>query len=338
MAKVLIVDDDAAFLESLVDGMQQYTEDFTYLEANNGRRALEILDSEPINVLVTDLKMPKMDGFELIARVVKDQPDLPCIVMTAYGTAEIERAFDEYSIAYIEKPIDIDQLHKLIIKAADSWGKEGQLKGISLASFLQMVEMEQKTCRIDVHNSIWGETGILRFARGKLFDAQLGDKTPEEAALTILSWNDCQITVKKQRPVFKRKIQQPLMELQMEAARLADEARKGEPPPEPVLTAKNLEDALQIDDLEIEDESELKAAESETADQEKAAEEAAKQAVKEAAEKAAEEVAEKERAKKTAVDIEALAEEELKKAMEEMERLRKENLSRKEREGSGTED
>lgn len=299
MPKVLIVDDDSAFLESLIDGMRQYTEDYTYLEAGNGREALEILGDETIDVLVTDLKMPKMDGFELIARVVKDNPDLPCIVMTAYGTAEIERAFDEYSIAYIEKPIDIDQLHKLIVKAADSWGKEGQLKGISLASFLQMVEMEQKTCRIDVHSSIWGETGVLRFAGGKLFDAELGDKPPEEAAMAILSWSDCQLTVKKQRPVFKRKINQSLMELQLEAARLADEARKDEPPPEPVLKAQDLEQAL-AERLE-----ELESGEPQPAPTEGG------------------------EAPRAAPVTEAVLEEEIRKVMEEMEALRRENLTRR---------
>lgn len=327
MTRVLIVDDDKAFLESLIDGMEQYTEDTTYESANNGRQALDILGEKAIDVLVTDLKMPKFDGFELIARVVKDYPDIPCIVMTAYGTPEIERAFDEYSIAYIEKPIDIDQLHKLIVKAAETAGREGQLKGISLASFLQMVEMEQKTCRIDVHSSIWGETGILRFAKGKLFDAELGDKAPLEAALTILAWQDCQITVRKQRPVFKRKIQRPMMELQMEAARLADEANKDKPKPESVLKAESLEEALQIDDLAIEG---LDEAPSSTDDGDAAADDSGTEA--EDTEKTAPEKSEEkeqqqvsENGKRTAIDIEALAEEELRKAMEEMDQLRKRN-------------
>jgi|GEM_PF-6867052 len=258
--KVLIVDDDEVFLESLVDGLEQNTDNFSYRVAYNGRQALEILQEGNIGVMVTDLKMPRMDGFDLIARAVKEFPELPCIVMTAYGTQDIERAFDDYSISYIEKPIEIDELYRLIGKSADSWGREGKLRGVTLGSFLQLIEMEQKTCRLDIHSSIWGDTGVLRFARGKLFDATLGKLKPDEAALKIMSWEDVTITVKKQRPVFKRRIKTPMMELQMEALRLADEENKGKAPTKPMLEADSLDKALEMieesDELTIEEEPE----------------------------------------------------------------------------------
>ncbi|MCD4733157.1 response regulator [bacterium] len=260
MMKVLIVDDDEVFLESLIDGLEQNTDNFSYRVAYNGRQALEILQEGNIGVMVTDLKMPRMDGFDLIARAVKEFPELPCIVMTAYGTQDIERAFDDYSISYIEKPIEIDELYRLIGKAADSWGREGKLRGVTLSSFLQLIEMEQKTCRLDIHSSIWGDTGVLRFARGKLFDATLGKLKPDEAALKIMSWEDVTITVKKQRPVFKRRIKTPMMELQMEALRLADEENRGKAPTKPVLEADSLSKALELieesDELTVESEPE----------------------------------------------------------------------------------
>ena len=90
MKNVLIVDDEKSFLLSLVEGLLSFAGDFNTLTAENGKKAVEVLKSANIDLVVTDLKMPEMDGFELLAYMSRNYPDIPVIVMTAYCTPEIK--------------------------------------------------------------------------------------------------------------------------------------------------------------------------------------------------------------------------------------------------------
>ncbi|HDH98197.1 MAG TPA: response regulator, partial [Deltaproteobacteria bacterium] len=67
MKNVLIVDDEKVFLLSLSDGLKSYSDEFNVLIAFNGKEAVKILNSSKIDLVVTDLKMPEMDGFQLLA-------------------------------------------------------------------------------------------------------------------------------------------------------------------------------------------------------------------------------------------------------------------------------
>ncbi|MBU4033185.1 MAG: response regulator, partial [Proteobacteria bacterium] len=66
MKKVLVVDDDHGFLLSLQDMCRERVDTFQIVTAGNGKEALTVLSSQPIDLVVTDLKMPEMDGFELV--------------------------------------------------------------------------------------------------------------------------------------------------------------------------------------------------------------------------------------------------------------------------------
>jgi CheY-like chemotaxis protein len=231
MKKVLLVDDDSAFLESLKDGLEQYDDGIGYLAAGDGEEALRVLEKEKIVTLVTDLRMPRLDGYGLITRVLEQNPEIPCIVMTAHGNFELERTFDAYSIEYVEKPIDIDHLHRLIVKTVGHWGEQGQLRGASLPGFVQMMELERKSCRVEVCRSFGDERGVLCFTEGRLLDAELGDLSPREAALEILGWREVYIRICTQRSRCRPRISTPLMELMLEAARLADEKNRDESQP-----------------------------------------------------------------------------------------------------------
>jgi CheY-like chemotaxis protein len=228
MKLVLLVDDDAAFLESLKDGLEQYADRINYLTAADGEEALELLGKNDVATLVTDLRMPGLNGHGLLTRVMEKNPEIPCIVMTAHGSAELERTFDVHSIEYVEKPIDIDHLHRVIVKMVGRWGQQGKIKGVDLSSFVQMVEMERKTCRVEVYRSLDDGGGVLVFVEGRLHDAELDGLAPRAAALEILAWRDVYIRVGMQRGGREARVKAPLMELMMEAARRADEGRRGE--------------------------------------------------------------------------------------------------------------
>ena len=114
--RVLIVDDDAAILKVLSSqlaqaGMRSY-------EAQSAERALEVLDSRPVDVVLTDLRMPGVDGMALLQRVVRSWPEVPVIVLTAHGTIELAVETMKAGAAdFIVKPFDRDEVLFVVRKA-----------------------------------------------------------------------------------------------------------------------------------------------------------------------------------------------------------------------------
>ncbi|MBU3983418.1 MAG: response regulator, partial [Proteobacteria bacterium] len=152
MNTVLIVDDDESFLLSLIDGFKSYEDQFGIITAHNGEEAVTILDEQDIHLVLTDLKMPKMDGFALVAHLSAHHPELPVIVMTAFGTPDIEENLKEIgAFQYIEKPIDFNLLVTKILKGLEGRSK-GFITGVSLSSFLQLLELDKKTCTVTVRS------------------------------------------------------------------------------------------------------------------------------------------------------------------------------------------
>jgi CheY-like chemotaxis protein len=85
-----MVDDEKDFLLIFSDSFQLYYNEFKILIAFNGKEAIEILNSVKIDLVVTDLRMPEMDGFQLLSYLTKYFPDIPAIVMTAFGTPNMK--------------------------------------------------------------------------------------------------------------------------------------------------------------------------------------------------------------------------------------------------------
>ena len=106
------------FWKACRDGIATYSDQLNIICAHNGQEALAVLKKEKIDLLVTDLHMPVMDGFELLAQVSQKDPYLPVIVMTAFGTPEIEEKISHMTaFHYLEKPLDFDALTQMIEQA-----------------------------------------------------------------------------------------------------------------------------------------------------------------------------------------------------------------------------
>jgi CheY-like chemotaxis protein len=118
MKHVLIVEDEKTVQLTLLDGLRKYEKEFRVLTAENGMIAKEVLEKLPVDLIVTDLKMPGMDGFELLSLIRRDHPYIPVIVMTAFGNPELEKWLESVGIfAYLEKPIDFAELTNKILSA-----------------------------------------------------------------------------------------------------------------------------------------------------------------------------------------------------------------------------
>ena len=222
MKKILIVDDEKSFLLSLRDGLSVHKDKFQIVTAENGREAVDVLRTMPIDLLVTDLKLPVMNGFELLAWTSRHQPQLPVIVMSAFGTPEIEARLAKMdTLQFLDKPLDIEMLEEGIFNGLNAGGKSF-IRGITLATFLQLMKVEKKNCTLRVSNT--QQSAFLYVYRGELIDAELGDISGLDAALEIVGWSDAEIEMdgicRRQEDV----IQLPMEHLLIEAFKRKDEA------------------------------------------------------------------------------------------------------------------
>jgi DNA-binding NtrC family response regulator len=121
--KILVVDDEAPIREMLKKGLSQMG-GFTIDVAQNGQEAIEKIEKDVFDLVLTDLKMPEMDGIELLKTIKGTRPEVMVILMTAYGS--IQTAVEAIKIGandYITKPIDFNELLIHISKSQ----KESQL-------------------------------------------------------------------------------------------------------------------------------------------------------------------------------------------------------------------
>ena len=116
--KVLIVDDEAIVRDALNDWLKDIG--YEVFTAENGHKALEVIEKEKPGIMITDLVMPGMDGIELMKRAKTQQPNVEVIIITAYAsiptaiTAMKEGAYD-----YIEKPFCPERAELLVKKLAE---------------------------------------------------------------------------------------------------------------------------------------------------------------------------------------------------------------------------
>ncbi len=116
MANLLIVDDEQSYRQLLTLVFQG--DGHNIRTAMNGRDALQQLESESADVIITDVKMPDMDGIELLRSLREFLPDIGVILMTAFATVETAReAFKLGADDFIQKPFDVEEL-KIIVKKA----------------------------------------------------------------------------------------------------------------------------------------------------------------------------------------------------------------------------
>ncbi len=221
MKTILVVDDDRHILATIVDFLSAYSEDLELLTAENGRQALKILERQPVDLLLADLYMPVMDGFELLAHMVRSFSSVPVIVMSGYEVPEIGDQVRQGALHYLEKPFDFSTLADTVSKILAHTSK-GHLTGISLLGFLQLLNFEKKSCTLTVTSK--NRSGRIHVSDGELINADFERLQGESAIFPILSWDDGEIDVTAPRQV-ERLIHRPLHGVILEAAKDLDESR-----------------------------------------------------------------------------------------------------------------
>ncbi len=117
-AKILIAEDEKAQRELLEGFLKK--EGFSVEAASNGRQAIEKIERDFFDIAFLDYKMPELDGLQTLREIRKRFPDLPVVMMTAYGTVETAVAsMKEGALDYLTKPIDLEELLLIIQKVLE---------------------------------------------------------------------------------------------------------------------------------------------------------------------------------------------------------------------------
>ncbi len=116
MERILVVDDERNYPMIIGEILQE--EGYVSLTASNSMEALEILKNELVDLVLTDVKMPGMNGIELLEKIKEIKPDMPVLVMTAFGSVEMAvEAMQKGAYTYIIKPFENSSLIAHIEKA-----------------------------------------------------------------------------------------------------------------------------------------------------------------------------------------------------------------------------
>jgi two-component system response regulator HydG len=125
--KVLIVDDDPSMCETLAAAMSR--RGFAVATKTSAREALALIDDEGFDVVVTDLHMDGMDGLAFCERVVANRPDLPVVVITAFGTLESAvAAIRAGAYDFITKPFDVELVRFTLARAVQHRALRDEVK------------------------------------------------------------------------------------------------------------------------------------------------------------------------------------------------------------------
>ena len=114
MYKILIVDDESIEREGISFLIEKYKLPLEVAQATNGKTALEYMRTHPVDILLTDVKMPQMDGLELARHTFEKYPDVRILVFSAYGEFEFaKKAMAAQAVSYLLKPIEVDEFQRV---------------------------------------------------------------------------------------------------------------------------------------------------------------------------------------------------------------------------------
>ncbi|HSB33396.1 MAG TPA: response regulator [Nitrospirota bacterium] len=115
---VLLIDDEAPFLNDLAEGLRLNSQRLQVITATTAERALEMLRTCKFDVVLTDLNMPGMNGYQVLREVEHRHPGTPVIIMSAYARNSVADRLEGLRFTgYLEKPLDLLEVTEAILDA-----------------------------------------------------------------------------------------------------------------------------------------------------------------------------------------------------------------------------
>lgn len=199
--------------------------------SSSGARAIALLESEAFNLLITDLRMPKMDGLQVLAIVRRKFPHLRIVVLTGVLDEEYRsRAYAQGVELFWQKPASSEEV-KLFQDCIESLldretRSEGGFRGMQSKSLVDLIQLECLSRSSSVLHVTQGALrGKIWVQNGEITDAATGHFTGEEAFKEILSWKSGNFEILPADPAHVRTITNSYQGLLLDSAQALDEWR-----------------------------------------------------------------------------------------------------------------
>ena len=225
--KILLLDDESDVLVMYKEILSQLPSKPEIHTATTGARALALLEAEPFRLLICDLKMPKMDGLQVLSIVRRRFPELRTVVMTAMQDEEFRsRAYALGVDLFWLKP-ETQQNMQMFLECLESLlGRDvvGGFRGVQSKSLMDIIQMEclsqSSTLLRITHGALVGKIWI---AGGELIHAEAEGAAGEMAFRRILEWRSGTFENLPAEPDHERTINKPANALLLEMAQAMDE-------------------------------------------------------------------------------------------------------------------
>jgi len=189
---VVVAEDDGSTRSLLTKGLRGLN-GWEVVMARNGQEAYDHITQNGADVLVTDLQMPVMDGYQLIAKVSTRYPQIPIIVVTGVPPERLERdPIRLGAITVFNKPPRLSMIMDEIRKVAAN-PPAASIRGVSLQTILQALKWEQKSCTLVVKGEL-GQ-GLLYVQDGELVNGTFKEEEGLPAVYRILEWHQVHVDI-----------------------------------------------------------------------------------------------------------------------------------------------
>lgn len=120
MNNILLIDDNTLLLEAMAAGIGTQLKNYNILTSRNGAEGIAVIDSMPVEFILTDLDMPVMDGYGVISHRNKSCPQVPLFVMSGRLSPEVREKLGKLGVSEcIEKPFYFEQIRDKIVRAVN---------------------------------------------------------------------------------------------------------------------------------------------------------------------------------------------------------------------------
>lgn len=230
--RILLVDDDPDLLSHYREMLCALPSSPEVQTASSGARALAMLESEPFRLLICDLKMPRMDGLQVLSIVRRKHPQLRTVALTCVLDEQFRsRAYALGVDLFWHKPNTESEIRTFLECLESMLGREEEsgFRGLQSKSLVDIIQLEcisQSSSLLRITNGPL--TARIWIQEGELIDAEAGDLKGEEALKKILSWRAGSFESLAAEPGRPRVILKSYNTLLLESAQALDEERNGQ--------------------------------------------------------------------------------------------------------------
>ena len=227
--KILLLDDDPDLLDMYREILAQLPSRPEVHTATSGARAMAMLEAEPFRLLISDLKMPKMDGLQVLSIVRRKYPQLRTVVLTSVMDEQFRSRVYALGVDLFWHKPGTDQEIKMFLECLESLlGREDEsgFRGVQSKSLVDIIQLEcisQSSSVLRISNGQL--SGKIWIQDGEVVDAEAGELRAEPAFHKILSWRTGNFETLSSEPNRPRTIFKSYNGLLLETAQALDESR-----------------------------------------------------------------------------------------------------------------